>query len=111
MPNPTVTFTNEMSGDALTVPTATIVGGTNSTGGHLNAASYAQSASGFSGTDAGNYTFIGGYTTPTNNYVVNPLTLTGSIATGSSTYGASLAPGAVTLSTVVNGDPVPLLTC
>jgi hypothetical protein len=41
-----------------------------------------------------------------NTWTINPKTLTGSIASGSSVYGSTLTAGAVTLTGVVNGDSV-----
>jgi len=109
-PTGAVTFSNAMSGDNVAaVNAATIVNPVNSTGGHLDAGSYTQTvaggAGGLTGADAGNYTFAGA-TTPIANYNVGKLALTGSIATGSSVYGATLAPGAVTLSGVLTNDNV-----
>jgi hypothetical protein len=78
----------------------------NSTSGHLNAGAYAQTATTLTGADAGDYT-LGGYTTPTNNYTVAQLALTGAaIAAGNSTYGSSVTPGAVSFSNVISGDLV-----
>ena len=96
-------FTNGVSGDAL--GTATV--GVNTTGltsssGHLIAGTHTgiESVSALSGADAGNYTFAA----PSGDYTVNQLALTGSIGTGSSTYGAVLAPGAVNFTNAVTGD-------
>ena len=81
---------NGVIGSDVVTSTASIVGPTTSTSGNLNAGSYAQSTSSLSGADAGNYTLIA-FTTPTNNYTVGQLALTGTaIAASNSTYGLSL---------------------
>ena len=100
-----VSFGNVISGD-LVSSTASIASPIYSTSNHLNAGSYAQSASDLTGADAGDYSF-GGYTTPTANYTVNPLALTGAaIASASSTYASIVTPGAVTFGNVIAGDLV-----
>ena len=100
-----VSFTNVISGDAVG-STASLVSPAYSTSGHLDAGSYAQTASTLSGTDAGNYSFAG-YTTPTNNYTVAQLALTGAaIAAGNSSYGSTVMPGAVSFSNEVAGDGI-----
>jgi filamentous hemagglutinin family protein len=100
-----VSFGNVIAGDLVT-STASIVSPLYSTSGHLDAGGYAQTASTLSGADAGNYTFAG-YTTPTPNYTVNPLTLIGaSIAAGNSIYGSAVTPGAVSFGNVIAGDLV-----
>jgi len=96
-------FTNVVSGDVVSASSVTITTtGQTSTSGHLTAGSHTgiESIAGLAGADAGNYTFAG----ITGNYSVSQLALTGSIATGTSTYGASLAPGAASLSGTVSGD-------
>ena len=102
-----VSFSNVVAGDNVAATNAaTIVNPVNSGSGHLDAGSYDQTvAGGVTGTDAGNYTF-GGATTTIANYTVNKLALTGSIAAGSSVYGATLVPGAVTLNGALSGDNV-----
>ncbi len=101
-----VTFSNQVTGDVVNAGTVTLVNPTYSTGGAVNAGSYAQQVGGtLSGADAGNYTFAG-FTTATPNYTVSKLALTASIAAGSTQYGAAIAPGAVTFSNQVSGDVV-----
>ncbi|MEI7667039.1 MAG: YDG domain-containing protein, partial [Synechococcaceae cyanobacterium ELA263] len=69
------------------------------------AGSYSQSASALTGVDAANYSFSGGFTTATPNYSINKLALSGAaIAPGSSTYGSSLTPGAVSFGNIVGTD-------
>jgi len=100
-----VSFTNEVAGDGI-LSTASIVTPTYSTSGNLNAGSYAQTASALSGANASNYTFAG-YTTPSDNYTVGQLALTGAaIAAGNSIYGSSLTPGAVSFGNAIAGDDV-----
>ncbi|WP_082807065.1 YDG domain-containing protein [Collimonas pratensis] len=96
-------FTNAVSGDALGTATVGVnTAGLTSSSGHLIAGTHTgiESVSALSGADAGNYTFAA----PTGDYTVNQLALTGSIGTGSSTYGAVLAPGAVNFTNAVTGD-------
>jgi len=101
-----VSFTNIVGSDVVT-STASLVSPTYSTSNNLNAGSYAQSASGLSGADANNYSFVGGYTTATNNYTVDKLALTGaSIAGVSTTYGTPAATGAVSFTNIVGSDVV-----
>ena len=64
-----------IAGSDIVTAAANIDAPTYSTSSNLNAGSYTQSASSITGPDAGNYSF-GGYTTGTNNYVVNQLALT-----------------------------------
>jgi autotransporter-associated beta strand protein len=98
-------FTNAVSGDTVSASAVSLVSPTYSTSNNVNAGSYKQSiTSTLSGADSSNYTLSGGFTTSTNNYTVNQLALTGSIADASSTYGSSLAPGAATFTNAVNGD-------
>ncbi len=107
----TVTFGNSISGDKVTA-TASIDNPVNSASGHLDAGSYTQSVGTIlGGADSGNYTFAG-YTTPTANYVVNPLALTVSGETAANkvydaTTIASLSGG--TLPGVLSGDNVTLV--
>jgi hypothetical protein len=101
----TVSFGNAIAGDDVSA-TASLVSPTYSTSSHVNAGSYAQTASALTGADAGDYSFTG-YTTPTNTYTVNPLALTGTaIASASSTYGSTVNPGAVTFGNAIAGDDV-----
>ena len=92
--------------DVLAASTATLVSAATSTSGQIRAGSYVQTVSaGLTGADAGNYSFAGS-TTPTANYVVNKLALTGAIAQGLSTYSNTLVAGAVSLTNTVSGDDV-----
>jgi hypothetical protein len=77
-----------------------------SSSGNPIVGSYNQSASStLSGTDAGNYFFLGFTSTP--NYTISKLALSGAgIASGSSTYGSVLAPGAVSFGNIVGSDAV-----
>lgn len=94
---------DEIEGIASVVSTGTDL----SSSGKLKAGTYFQTADGtaLSGADASNYS-LAPITTATANYVVDRLALTGSIALGSSTYGSTLTPGAVTLSNKVGTDDV-----
>ncbi len=100
----TVTFTNLVGSDQLSATVAVNTAGHTSTSGHLNAGSYTgiESLSSLTGADAGDYTIAG----VTGNYTVGQLALIGTIASGSSVYGAALTPGAATLSGVLSGDLV-----
>jgi len=98
-------LTGVVSGDAVTPAAVTVTPDVISTSGHLTAGSHIgieSVSSTLGGTDAGNYTFAGAV----GNYTVSQLALTGSIATGSSVYGAALAPGAASFSNVVGSDAV-----
>ncbi|MDP2761147.1 MAG: YDG domain-containing protein, partial [Sideroxyarcus sp.] len=99
-------LTGIVSGDLVTPSTVTVVtAGNTSTSGKLKAGSYTgieSISSTLGGTDAGNYTFAGAV----GDYTVSQLALTGSIATGSSVYGAALVPGAASFSNLVSGDIV-----
>jgi filamentous hemagglutinin family protein len=100
-----VSFSNVIPGDVVT-SLANILNPLYSTSGNLRAGSFAQTAYGLTGADASDYTFAG-YTTPTNNYAVAPLALTGAaIAAGSTIYGSTVTPGAVSFSNVIAGDVV-----
>ena len=66
---------------------------------------YKQTANALVGADASNYK-LKGATTSTANYVVSPLPLAGTIASSSSTSGASLVPGSVTFSNVISSDSI-----
>ena len=101
-----VSLSGVLAGDTVT-STAAISNPTYSTSSHLKAASYFQTAAStsLSGTDAGNYSLTA-FTTPTANYNVSTIAVTGSIAAGTSTYGAALAPGAVSLTGKLVGDLV-----
>ncbi len=98
-------FTNAVAGDVLGTATIAInTTGLTSSSGHLTAGTHTgiESVSALSGADAGNYTFAA----PTGDYTVSQLALAGAIATGSSTYGSPLVPGAVSISNVISGDLV-----
>ncbi|MEI7613899.1 MAG: YDG domain-containing protein, partial [Betaproteobacteria bacterium] len=99
-----VTFSNKLTADVVT-DTAAVNTSTLSAAGKVVAGTYTQTAgTSLSGADAGNYSFAG--VTSAVNYTVNPLAITGSIATGSSIYGATLTPGASSLSGVLSSDVV-----
>jgi len=100
----TVTFANTIAGD-LVSSNAVIDKQLFSSSNNLKAGSYTQTAGAISGADASNYTFTG-YTTPTASYEVSKLLLTGTLASGSSTYGSALNPGALNLTGVITGDTV-----
>ncbi len=98
-------FTNVLSGDTVT-DTASVNTTTLSGAGKPIVGSYTQTTGAISGTDAGNYSFAG-FTTPTANYTVSKLALTGAaIAASSSTYGDVLTPGAASFTNVLSGDTV-----
>ena len=101
-----LSFTNAAAGDVVTGGSVSVnTTGNTSTSGNLKAGSYTgieSAGSTLGGADAANYTFAGA----TGDYTVSKLTLSGSIAAGSSVYGAALAPGAVTLTNVIAGDVV-----
>ena len=103
----TVTFSNKVGSDIVTAATPTInTAGNTSTSGNLKAGTYTgiQSVgSTLSGADAANYTFSGA----TGNYTVSKATLGGSIASGTSVYGAALAPGTASITSgIVGSDQV-----
>ena len=101
-----VTLSGSITGDLVSVGGATVNTSTLSSSGHPIVGSYTQTAgTTLSGTDASDYTFAG--FTSASNYQVNRLALTAAaIASSSSTYGAALNPGAVTLSGSLTGDLV-----
>ena len=100
-----VSFGNVIAGDVVGA-SASIVSPSYSTSNLLNAGGYAQTAGALSGADAGDYSFTG-YTTPTANYTVGQLALTGaSIGAGNSIYGSAVTPGAVSFGNVIAGDVV-----
>ena len=100
-----VSLNGVIGGDAVT-STASLVSPTFSTSNNLNAGSYAQNASSLGGADAGNYTLTA-FTTPTNNYTVTQLALSGAaIAASNSTYGSPLNPGAVSFGNLQGTDVV-----
>ena len=93
--------------DVLAASTPTLVSAATSTSGQIRAGSYVQTVSaGLTGADAGNYSFAGS-TTPTANYKVNQLALTGAaIADVTSTYGTAADAGAVSFTNVKVADKV-----
>ncbi|WP_343611968.1 MBG domain-containing protein [Novosphingobium sp.] len=98
-------FSNVILGDTVSPGTVTVATtGNLSTSGHLKAGSYTgiESLSAISGADAGNYSFTG----ITGNYTVNQLALSGTLADGSTVYGAALTPGTPSFSNLVAGDVV-----
>ncbi|WP_407492452.1 GLUG motif-containing protein [Pseudooceanicola sp. MF1-13] len=100
-----VTYSNLVSGDNVTVDIALNLAGPFSGSGYLQAGTYsnAVTATGLSGTDAGNYTlgtFTGG------SYTVTRRTLTTTVAAGSSIYALPLTPGAASFDALIAGDVV-----
>jgi len=96
-------FTNKVGSDALGTATVAVnTTGLLSTSSHLVAGNHTgvESVSALSGADAGNYSFAG----LTGNYTVSQLALAGTLAAGSSVYGAALAPGAVSFSNALSTD-------
>ena len=76
----TLTLTGIVESDSVSGSAVSIVSPSYSTSNNLKAGTYKQSVtSTLSGTDAGNYTLTGGYTTTSNNYTVNakPLSVSG----------------------------------
>ena len=99
----TASFTNAVADDLLGTATVAVnTAGLISTSGKLKAGTHngIESVSALDGADAGNYTFAG----VTGDYTVDPLALTGSIATGNSIYGAGLTPGAASFTNTVGAD-------
>ena len=100
-----VALSGILAGDTVG-STASIVSPAYSTSGNLRAGAYAQTATTLGGADAGNYTLTP-YATPTPNYTVGQLALTGTaIAAAGSTYGSPLNPGAVSFGNAIGGDIV-----
>jgi len=98
-----VNLTGILGSDVVT-GTGSVANPQYSSGHFLKTGNYSQTAI-LSGVDSGNYT-IASYSNISTNYTVTPLALTASISAGSSNYGASLQPGAVTLARVLPGDDV-----
>ena len=76
----TLTLTGIVESDSVSGSAVSIVSPSYSTSNNLKAGTYKQSVtSTLSGTDAGNYSLTGGFTTGTNNYTVNakPLSVSG----------------------------------
>ena len=104
-PTGAVSLSGIIGADDVT-STAVIVSPNYSTSNNLSAGSYAQSASNLGGGSAANYNLTA-FTTPTNNYVVNKLALSGAAIAGvTTTYATAAAPGAVSFGNVVAGDLV-----
>jgi filamentous hemagglutinin family protein len=99
-----VTFAGVQNGDLVSGSGAVVNPGYSSSN-NLRVGTYNQSVSSISGLDSANYVLTP-YTTPTPNYTVNVLALTGSISASSSQSGASIAPGVATLTNVIPGDVV-----
>jgi len=100
-----VILTNKVEGDVLTTTASVNTTGNTSTSGNLKAGSYngIEYISALEGADAGNYTFAD----IEGDYTVSQLALTGTaIASGTSTYGSALNPGAVSFWNVVGTDVV-----
>ena len=97
-----VTFAGVQNGDLVSGSGAVVNPGYSSSN-NLRVGTYNQSVSSISGLDSANYVLTP-YTTPTPNYTVNVLALTGSISASSSQSGASIAPGVATLTNVIPGD-------
>ena len=72
---------------------------------NVSVGAYKQAVNSLMGTDASNYKLTP-VTTSTANYVVSALPLAGFIDSSSSSSGASLVPGAVTLSNVITKDAI-----
>jgi filamentous hemagglutinin family protein len=79
-----LSFTNIVSGDMVT-STATVNTSTTSTSGKPIVGTYTQTAGDISGDDNANYSFSG-YTTPSANYTINKLALTGDITADNKVY-------------------------
>ncbi|NDG15100.1 MAG: hypothetical protein EB110_05520, partial [Betaproteobacteria bacterium] len=102
----TATISGVIGTDVVTAGTVSVtIEGSTSTSGKLKAGSYSQTLA-LNGADKDNYTFT--YTP--RNYTVSRLPLVGVLGEGSSAYGASLVPGAVTFSNKVTGDIVTTAT-
>jgi filamentous hemagglutinin family protein len=98
-----VSWGNLVPGDEV-IAAVSVASPAFSSSGNLNAGSYRQTASAtLTGADSDNYSFAG-YTTPGTNYTVSPLSLTGSIAAGTSVYGSPLAPGTASFTNVIAND-------
>jgi hypothetical protein len=100
-----VSLTNRVGADVVDASGVNIdTTGQLSTSGHLKAGEHAaiQSISNLSGADKDNYTFAN----VKGDYQVNKLALTGTIAKGETTYGASLVSGSVSLTNKVGADAV-----
>jgi len=97
-----VSFVGVQPGD-LVVGNAAVLNPLYSSSNHLRVGAYNQSVSAASGTDAANYVLTP-YMTPTQNYTVSALALTGTISASSSQSGASIVPGVATLNNVIPGD-------
>jgi hypothetical protein len=97
------TFSNALTNDILGAATVAVnTTGLTSTSGNLVTGTHGgiEAVTTLNGADAGNYTFAA----PTGSYTVSKLALTGTIATGSSVYGAALAPGPANFTNRVGSD-------
>ena len=101
-----VTLSGVVNGDSVSTDSVAI-----NTSGLLSGAAYLKVgshlgiqsiSSALSGSGAANYSFAGA----TGDYTVSAKTLTGTISSGSSVYGASLVAGSVSVSGLVSGDTV-----
>ena len=99
-----VTLLGALAGDTVG-GNATLFNPIYSTSNHLSAGNYKQTVTTLNGADAANYSVIA-FTTPTTNYTVTPLALTGAIAAGTSVYGGASTGGAVSLTGLLAGDVV-----
>ena len=98
----TAVISGVLSGDIVTVGVG-LDNVSRSSSNHVNAGSYKQALTNLSGQDASNYTLVP-FITPDTSYVVTPLVLSGSIASGSTNAGASFNPGIATLNNAIAGD-------
>ncbi|NBX63087.1 MAG: hypothetical protein EBT67_11920, partial [Betaproteobacteria bacterium] len=94
--------------DVVTAGTVSVTTtGNTSNSGNLKAGTYTNKQTlALNGADAGNYSFGG----TVGDYTVTTLSLAGVLGAGSSVYGSSLVPGAVTFSNKVSGDIVTAAT-
>gem|GEM_PF-5799477 len=81
-----MSFNNNIALDDVT-STASIVSPSNSSSSNLKAGSYKQTAGALGGVDSANYSFVGGFTTATDNYTVAQLALTVTANPQSKVYG------------------------
>jgi F0F1-type ATP synthase membrane subunit c/vacuolar-type H+-ATPase subunit K len=99
-----VSFTNILGSDAVS-SSASVNTSALSTSGNPIVGSYSQSASGLSGTDAGNYSFSGGFTTATENYTISKALAVVTANSGSTVYnGATQSISGFTATGLVDSD-------
>ncbi|MFN7873170.1 MAG: YDG domain-containing protein [Cyanobacteriota bacterium] len=96
-----VSFGNIVGSDVV-ASSASVLTTTLSTSGKPIIGSYSQSASGLTGADAGNYSFLGGFTTATPNYTISKAPLTISAVTDSRVYDGTTSSSAAP--TVTSGE-------